>query len=80
MIWCNIIAEKCLPKSQSRRACAILDAFRMHHQSTSMYSIDDGLPELSMYAKAHQALTAKRQNIGPLAEDKKLFEFCENNY
>lgn len=79
MIWCNIIAHNCLPISQSKKACAILDAFRMHHQSDSMYSINDGLPELSIYAKAHQSLAAKRQNIGPLAEDKKLFEFCEKN-
>ena len=79
MIWCNIIAKKCLLSSESKKACAILDAFRVHHQSTSLYSNDDGQPEISIYIEAYKSLLTKRQNIGPLAPDRKLFEFCEKS-
>jgi hypothetical protein len=77
MIWCNIIVKKCLPLSEHKKACAILDAFSVDHQSTSVNSGGDGGPELRIYMEPYKALSAKLENIGPLAKDNKLIEFCQ---
>lgn len=79
MIWCNAIAQQCLSSAERQRACAIIDAFGVHHESTSMYSNEAGLPELSVYTQAHKTLLTQRRNIGPLAEDDKLVAFCRGN-
>jgi hypothetical protein len=76
LIWCNIIVKKCLPLSENKKACAILDAFSVDHQSTGVNSAGDGLPELPIYMDAYKAWLAKKENIGPLAKDNKLIEFC----
>ena len=79
MIWCNAIAHRCFPSSERQKACAIIDAFGVHHESTSMYSNDAGSPELSLYAQAHKKLLTHRRNIGPLAKDDKLVGSCKGN-
>jgi hypothetical protein len=76
-IWCNMLAERCLPSSESKKVCAILDAFNVHHQSAGMSSIADGAPELPIYTQLYKTWSTKQQNIGPLAKDKQLFEFCK---
>jgi hypothetical protein len=76
LIWCNMIAERCLSPSDSKKVCAILDAFGIHHQSTGMASGADGAPELGLYTKPYGTWATKQLNIGPLADDKKLLEFC----
>ena len=80
MIWCNIVARRCWPTYQQNQVCAILDIFGVHHQSDGMYSIDDGLPEISVYTDAYKELIAKRQNLGSLANDSFIFEHCQKEH
>jgi hypothetical protein len=76
LIWCNMIAEKCLSSSEVKKACAILDVFDVDHQSTGVKSSGDGAPELAIYTQPFQKWSTKQQIIGPLAKDNKLLEFC----
>jgi hypothetical protein len=76
LIWCNMITERCLPSSEHKKACAILDAFGVEHQSTGVSSSGDGAPELPIYTQMHKRWLTKQQNIGSLAKDNKLFELC----
>jgi hypothetical protein len=77
LIWCRMIAERCLPSSESKKACAILDAFGVHHQSAGINSAGDGSSERPIYTQIYKTWSTKQQNIGPLAKDKQLFEFCK---
>jgi hypothetical protein len=76
LIWCNMITERCLPSSEHKKVCAILDAFGVEHQSTGVSSSGDGAPELPIYTQMHKAWLTKQQNIGSLAKDNKLLELC----
>jgi len=76
LIWCNMIAQQCLPLSERKKACAILDAFSVDHQSTGVNSISDGATELPIYTQTYKTWSTKKENIGPLAKDNKLIEFC----
>ena len=80
LVWCNIIARRCAFSVEHRKVCAIMDMFGLHHESTSMYSFEDGLPELAIYNQAYKTFLAKRENLGPLAENSRIVEACRTKH
>jgi hypothetical protein len=76
LIWCNIIATHCLSITQRKKACAIIDAFIVHHQSNTINSLYDGEKDVFVYKKTYNSFFAKHQNIAPLANDNRLIHSC----
>ena len=76
LIWCKMIAQYCLPSHRSMKVCAILDAFSVDHQSTSISSSADGRLEIPIYMRTYKVWLARKVNLGPLANDSQLIEQC----
>ena len=78
-IWCHILADRCLPKSDRRRVCAILDAFGLEHQSETINSAGYGSPEAVFYQDRFYHWRAGFQTYGPLASDRSLVDSCNKS-
>jgi hypothetical protein len=66
-------------ESERKKACAVLDVFSVDHQSASVDSVKVGKPEIPIYVYPYKIWLTKQRNLGPLAEDNQLFEFCTNS-
>ena len=79
-VYCNILADLCLPKSDRTRVCAILDAFRIDHQSKKITSSKDGAWEIPFFKKKYQPWYSAWQTYGPLAENRSVFDKCNISF
>ncbi|CAF1416873.1 unnamed protein product [Didymodactylos carnosus] len=80
LVWCKMIGIKCLPKGQENRACAILDAFGMHHRTDGIVSIAKGSPEAAAYQiLEYKIFNTKMKNFAPVAENRDIFDSCSKN-
>ena len=75
-IWCKMIAERCSPQGEASKVCAILDAFSIDHESTTINSGADGMPELAVYEKYYKKWNSAKRTYGPLASNQSLIKAC----
>ena len=75
-VYCNILADLCLPKSNRTRVCAILDAFLVDHRSEKIMSGRYGTKELKFSLERNRPWRAVPQTYGPLAENRSVFDNC----
>jgi hypothetical protein len=80
LIWCHMLAEACLIALDATRVCAIIDAYRIEHQSVAINSYNYGKAELFSYTRKYTNWVAKRQNYGPLATNRSVIEVCSTPY
>ena len=75
-VYCNILADLCLPKSNRTRVCAILDVFRIEHQSETINSKGVGEEEMGVFDRRYRPWYTIQQTYGPLAENQSVFDKC----
>jgi hypothetical protein len=73
--WCRILSERCLRQSSISKVCAILDAFVMHHDSTTINTLPIGMAEIPAYRK-YAKYSSKRLVFGAIAPDSTDLDLC----
>ena len=76
LIWCKMIGEQCFPQGDASKVCAILDTFSVDHQSNTINSGVDRLPELAVYKKYNKKWQSAKRTYGPLASNQSVIKAC----
>jgi hypothetical protein len=73
--WCRILSKHCFRQSSITKICAILDAFVMHHDSTTINTLKLGMLEISAYKK-YINYSSKKLVFGAVASDSTDLHLC----
>ena len=76
LIWCNLIANKCMPNATVEHVCAVLDIFQVNHLSEYIGSTVAGSQEVPAYNQYYNHYSSKQIIIGPLANDQTIYSTC----
>jgi hypothetical protein len=75
--WCRIIGELCLDYAQRLKACAMLDIFGIHHESTALSGAGDPTNDFQAN-KRYRSYSIRTKNIGLIAENMQVFNICSS--
>jgi hypothetical protein len=77
-VWCQIIGEKCLPLAQRHRACGMLDAFGVHHDSQGLSGVGNIPGDVNAH-HVYRDFRGKNANIGVIAEKTDILSKCNSS-
>ncbi|CAM4981286.1 unnamed protein product [Rotaria socialis] len=73
LVWCKLLAHKCSLNTTIEQSCAVLDIFISNHLSEYISSIAAGSQELPAYKSYYSNFHTKKNNIGPLVHNLKIY-------